>query len=255
MKQIVNLIITVLVCCLSSNLFSQNLFRLIRPVARKSFSVHTMPATIQRVTVVETRNIERAVRVATLQSMRRQQLELHQTAMKAYPNIDVSYMVQDINQLKCRPEQIYGGYNYLKVCTNAMKGKEWEGINKNNSYNGVHHLITVQTLKVLHKESLLAYEEGKISLFPFFNEMVANAPGLFHQLHNNPAYRNIFHNSKVQLELYDTGGIKAILDDFFINIRKIQIDNRFEQIPEDVIKGTYLEAELWSEHFGLVWEK
>ncbi len=240
---------------MSSNLFSQNLFRLIRPVARKSFSVRTMPATIQRVTVVETRNIERAVRVATLQSMRRHQLELHQTAMKSYPNIDVSYMVQDINQLKCRPEHIYGGYNYLKVCINAMKGKEWEDITKNNSYNGVHHIITVQTLKVLHKESLLAYEEGKISLFPFFNEMVANAPGLFHQLHNNPAYRSIFHNSKVQLELYDTGGIKAILDDFFSNIRKIHIDNQIEPIPEDVINGTYLEAELWSEHFGLDWIK
>ena len=255
MKQIIKLISVVIFCCLSSNLFAQNLFRLIRPVVRKPFSVYQMPATIQRVTVVETRNIERAVRVATLQSAQRQQLELHQTAMKAYPNVDVSYMVQDINQLKCRPEQIYGGYNYLKVCTSAMKGKEWENINKNNLYNGVHHLITIQTIKVLHKESLLAYEEGRISLYPFFNDMVANAPGLFHQLHNNPAYRSIFHNSEVQLELYNTGGIKAILDDFFINIQKIQIENRMEQIPEDVIKGTYLEAELWSEHFGLIWEK
>ena len=85
--------------------------------------------------------------------------------------------------------------------------------------------------------------------------MVLNAPGMFHKFHNNPEFVQFFHNSALQLEIYNDAGIKGVLDYFFENMVKLNIEQGLKPIDQEIIDGTYLEAELWTTHFGLDWEK
>lgn len=247
------LIIAVLVVVCSLDVESQSVFKVLRPITKKA--PITRPYTFQRITVVETAHLERAIRAAELQSKLRRQGEIYYTPMIAQSNTPVAYLVQNIEQKHCKPEKLYGGYNYLKMCSSQFSGVDWAHINRTTSYNGVHHIVTVQSLKELYKISVNSYEKGKIKLYPFFNDMYKNAPSAFHILHNNPEYYHIFHNSELQLKIYNERGIKGILDNYFENIIHINTELNLPPIPEDVIKGTYVEAELWSTYFGLDWEK
>lgn len=234
--------------------YSQNLFRVLRPVFRKPVPIRH-GVYIQRVTVVETRQLENAVRAAALQSQYRQQAEMVKQDMFVHPNIPVAYLTQEIKQLDCKPENLYGGYNYLRVCATQLKGANWNRVNSTTSYNGVHHIVAVSTLKELHKECIKSYNNGDIQIYPFFNDLVRNAPGIFIKYHNNPALADSLHNAELQMELYNSGGIKSILDFFFEVVQKQNIKMGIEPIPQDIITGTYVEAELWAKYFGLVWEK
>lgn len=258
MKNITKILVMLVFCCITSNVFSQSIFRFVKPV-KPVISRHIKVAghlNINRVTIVETSKIESAVRAAEFQSRLRKQEELYRQSMVANQNrIPVAFLTQHIEQRVCKPEQLYGSYSYLRGCSKNMGGIDWVHINKVDTYNGVHHIINVQTLKELYKESLSSYEKGEIGLYPFFNEMVLNAPSAFHILHNNPKYSYVFHNSELQLEIYNKRGIKGILDAYFENIIRLNSELNLTPIPEDVIKGTYVEAELWSVYFGLDWEK
>lgn len=253
MRRTILLVVSFVVLC-TTGAHSQAIFRVTRPLLKKPVTI-SKSLRINRVTVIETRHIERAVRAAEFQSRLRQQEALSNTPMIAAPNVNVAFLTQNIEQHVCKPEQLYGGYNYLRTCSKNMKTPDWVHINKTTSYNGVHHIINVQTLKELYKVSLESYEKGKIELYPFFNDMVLNAPGMFHKFHNNPEFVQFFHNSALQLEIYNDAGIKGVLDYFFENMVKLNIEQGLKPIDQEIIDGTYLEAELWTTHFGLDWEK
>lgn len=249
-----HLIIVLFFVFLSSFSYSQNVFNVLKPIFKKPVPFK-QGIYIQRVTVVETSQLENAVRAAVIQSQLRQQSELVKRDMFVHPNIPVAYLTQEIKQLNCKPEQLYGGYNYLSMCSTQLKSIDVKKVRSSVSYNGVHHIVAVSTLKELYKESLESFNRGDIQLYPFFNDLVKNAPGIFIKYHNDPALRMSLHNAELQMELYNGGGIKSILDFFFETAQKQNIKEGIEPISQDVIIGTYAEAELWAKTYGLIWEK
>ena len=86
------------------------------------------------------------------------------------------------------------------------------------------------------------------------HEIQNNAPAVFHSLHGNPVYKDIFHNREKQFKLYQKGGVKLVLDDFFKNVHIISREENVRFFSKEVIRNTYLEAHLWCETFNLKWE-
>ena len=153
------------------------------------------------------------------------------------------------------PERLYGGYNYLKLLSRLSRNKLidknflhiWKNINKTQTYNGVHHIVNKSTLQEIY---LRANLKGRVRL----DEMQNNAPAVFHSLHGNPAYKDIFHNRDKQVETYFKYGMKAVIDDFF---NEVSIASRKEGVrffSKEVIENTYKEAHLWCNTFNCKWE-
>lgn len=154
------------------------------------------------------------------------------------------------------PERIYGGYNYLRIISRISREHgavvpgfdgAWKRINRTTSYNGAHHIVTKSALKEIHT---------KYKLTCNLNEMQNNAPALFHILHGNPEYSSRFHNVELQLRLYASGGVSAIIDHFFETAYNISQESHgvIRFYNKETILGTYAEAELWARQFGLRWE-
>lgn len=159
-----------------------------------------------------------------------------------------------------RPETLYGGYNYMRAITTLAKEKNaveahfqpiWKRINQTKAYNGVHHIVTKNTLKTIYY-NLPEYQRASINLTSLQN----NAPASFHIYHGNPHFTSIFHNAEAQVAIYNKHGMKAVILDYYDKINYINAHGPLEipQIPNFVIEGTLLESELWCKTFGLRWE-
>lgn len=238
-----------------SNIYSQSVFRIINPT-KVRFLKSEIELTIQRTIIVETSKIEDAIRVAEFQARMRHQEEVFRESMTiAGSNKPIEYLTQQIDQSLCKPTELYGGYNYLRLCSKNMRAhKDWLTINKTSSYNGVHHIINVSTLFELYKITVQNYKNGLIGMYPFEEEFMRNAPGIFHKLHNHPEFTSLFHNKEMQLYIYENYGIKGILDNFFQTVATLNQSKGLEQIPAEVVEGTYLETKLWCDYYGLKWE-
>lgn len=249
------IIVCGLVVLLWVNCYSQSVFRIIKP-AKVRFRKPTIELRIQRVTIVETSKIESAVKAAEFQSRMRRQQEIFRESMTvAGSNKPVEYLTQHIYQGFCKPSEIYGSYNYLRLCSQNMRtNPEWLVINKTSSYNGVHHIINASTLSELYKITVQNYKDGLIAIYPFEDEFTRNAPGIFHKLHNHPEFTQLFHNKEMQLYTYANYGIKGILDNFFQMIAILNESKGIEQISPEIIEGTYLETKMWCDYYGLKWE-
>ena len=162
------------------------------------------------------------------------------------------------------PETLYGGYNYLRIIASISKEKgivdkkylfKWKNINKTQGYNGVHHIINKSTLKEIHSIMKKEYRNNGRVFNIRLDEMQNNAPAIFHRLHGHPAYTNTFHNMEMQLLIYEQRGVSGIIDNFFIKAKLISASSRgtIPMYSYEVIRGTYLEAELWAKTFGLKW--
>ena len=250
MKKIFLLIIFI---CSITNIYSQNIFNLVKPT-RNIFRQIKYPITIQRITIVETSRIESALTASIYESQLRHQEQLFRTDMINQRNTTVAYLSQNIKQFQCKPEKLYGGYNYLKTCSSVFSKDILKQVTNKETYNGIHHIINISTIKELYKESLQNYNLNIITNYPFLQDMILNAPALFHQYHNHPSLSNIFHNKEVQLSIYESEGIKGILDVFFKNINTANKIYNLEPISDDIIIGTYLEAKVWCDAYGLKWE-
>ena len=125
MKKIILLFLTLLH---TLPLYPQNLFNLIKP-SRNILRQIKYPINIQRVTIVETSHLENAIRIASFQSSMRQHEELYKQRMLEYNNKPVWYLTQNIKQFNCKPENLYGTYSYLSICSRYMSGKEWKNPN------------------------------------------------------------------------------------------------------------------------------
>ena len=236
-------------------LHSQQIFNLVK--ASKPFlSPVKTSLTIQGVTVVDKALIERAIAVAEFNVRYKNISEFHTvTNLKGYKNNEVILIDRTINQELCNPQQVYGTYSYLKICTaNFSQDKRWKHIKDTDGYNGVHHIITASFINYLHKESIKSFENGIISTYPFLNNMKIEAPALLHPLHNDTRYKHVFHDSQAQFRIYQEKGVSGILDKFFLDISLINHQNKLPQLDEQLIKSIYLESRLWTEYYGLKWE-
>lgn len=154
-----------------------------------------------------------------------------------------------IKETRPVPMDISGGYNYLRLISQNMRNvPEWSKINRSDGYNGVHHIINKSVLdKIYNSEKTI--ENGLT-----YQDFVRNSPSIFHPLHNAREFGELFHDKDKQLELYEIGGVKTIIDYYFIVIN--DLSRKYGLIPysEDVMKSSLAEARFWSEIYGLKWE-
>ena len=244
MKKIILLFLTLLH---TLPLYPQNLFNLIKP-SRNILRQIKYPINIQRVTIVETSHLENAIRIASFQSSMRQHEELYKQRMLEYNNKPVWYLTQNIKQFNCKPENLYGTYSYLSICSRYMSGKEWKNPNVSAEF-----VIDRRLLQLFYGDILEKYNNGSTSILPQFNEFMINAPAIIHPLAKTNEFTKL-SSIKVQLAAYRTRGIKGILDIFFKDLNTFNKSNNLMSIPEDVVKGTYLEAKLWADYYDLKWE-
>lgn len=134
-------------------------------------------------------------------------------------------------ELVRHPTRVVGPNTYLKGVGKRFKGLSgWNGVGDSRTYNGAHHIVTKWVIKELGGNA----------------ECMRQAPSVFHQLHNNPAYIDWFHNHQKQLAIYQEKGIKGIMLDFFEHV-----GNDFAEQDKAQLM---LEAELWAKHWNLKWE-
>lgn len=155
------------------------------------------------------------------------------------------------------PTNLYGPYNYLRAYTKLSQERqfvnkkfleEWKKLNKTQGYNGVHHLISKGTIKMLYIE--LKKQGKKVNL----TDMENNAPAIFHPMHGNPEYKDVFHNLSNQYYDYKKFGMKITIISLLERIDEINVKIGLKPFPEWYLKGVLKEAELWCKYYGLVWE-
>ena len=208
----------ILLLLISVNSYSQSVFSLKKVGnkirVRRTVSVNTV-----------SRNI--AVRLANEQAKRRSF------------TIRSNRLEYEYSAAIVRPTLMYGPNNYLKASSRILKSQNgWHNIHQSGGYNGAHHIVTKSVIKQLG----------------LGQEAINNAPSVFHPLHNNPAFELNFHNHSEQLKLYNVGGIKLIIINFFEQIRAINKENGLPNYPQGLIDKELIEAEFWAKYWGLKWD-
>lgn len=230
------------------NVFSQSAFNIVR-AAKNTFK----PSIICRSITTQTTNAVLAKELLSTQQLVTKPIYTNVNRKVCVPEIRISYHFT--TPPITYPERLYGGYNYLKLLSRLSRNKLidkkflhiWKNINKTQTYNGVHHIVNKSTLQEIY---LRANLKGKVRL----DEMQNNAPAVFHILHGNPTYKDIFHNRDRQVDIYFTYGIKAVIDDFFHNVRIVSRKEGVRFFSKEVIENTYKEAHLWCNTFNCRWE-
>lgn len=184
-------------------------------------------------------------------------------SLARFPQVHIK--TEFVIPLLANPNSVYGGYNYLKTVAKLSRTQKtvepayvrmWHLINDTHTYHGAHHIVNKSTLKEIYSDMQQKALEKDLPFQIDLAEMQNNAPAIFHQLHGNPDFARLFHNTNYQLGLYYTGGVKMIIEDFFTRLEEIS-HRRNEpelRVPERVQKATLKEAELWSKTFYLRWK-
>ena len=238
-----------LLLLLPLNVFSQSAFTII-----KAAKTATKQSIVCRSIRTELKNVALLNDVIRTQSIISKQAYNTINKRSCAPEVFITYKFR--TPPLTYPEKLYGTYNYLKIISRLVRNnglvsdnykRTWKHINTTQAYNGVHHIVNKSTLQeIFIRENL----KGRVSLA----EMQSNAPAVFHSLHGNPLYKDIFHNRDKQVKTYFKYGMKAVIDDFF---NEVSIASRKEGVrffSEEVIENTYKEAHLWCNTFNCKWE-
>lgn len=144
-----------------------------------------------------------------------------------------------------QPYNVTGGYNYLKMVGKAFKNRPgWRSLDESGWYNGAHHIVTKTVITEIAKE--VGIEDPA--------EMKANAPAVYSQLHNHPAYSDLFHDHQMLLDTYHRSGVKGVVTEFFERLNAVNKKLGLPLYDEEFIGTTLLEAELWAKHWNIRWE-
>ena len=204
---------------LSSNCYCQNVFHLAKTVKRG--------VKVRRTVVVRPRHAHLAKNV----------LERHIQKARIQYASNRAVLTADLLQPITRPMDIAGGNNYLKLTEKALKKRGFK-IDRSNGYNGAHHIMTKSAIRQIAGNN---------------PEMIANAPSVFHPLHNDPIHIDVFHNHERIVELYTNNGVKAVILDFFYRANELNKQEGIKPYDDNLINTELLEAELWAKHWGLKW--
>ena len=86
-------------------------------------------------------------------------------------------------------------------------------------------------------------------------EAQRNAPAIFHPLHGDPRFQEIFHDPLEQYETYIKFGMKAVILNKLAQINKLNAIEGFPELPIEYMDGLLKETELWTKYNGLIWER
>lgn len=227
----------ILLLVLSNNCYCQNVFRIIGKSPKH--------IRVSRSTVVSRKASKLAERVIYNRS--------NEILLAMVKNQVV--LSAEIEQPICRPEEVAGGYNYLKVVSRELRCENgWENIASSSEYNGAHHIINKSVLELIYINAKLRARQYGGTISYTLEELQSNAPAVFHPYHNHPSYRKVFHNMDRQLKLYYSQGVSGIIEDFFSQINEINEQEGLPLYDEEFIRTTLLEAALWAKNYGLFWK-
>lgn len=235
----------VLIALIPSYSFGQNVVTLLRTFGRAN------SASICRTINVPPYVINEAIGISMYQNANRYKID--EIGCRLNIQLEKDILLESIKE----PTTIYGPYNYLRAYTrlsreqkfvNKKFADDWRKITKVNGYNGVHHLISKGTIKLIYED--LKREGKEISLI----DMENNAPAIFHPLHGNPEYKDIFHNIDEQYYDYKRFGMKVTIISLLERIDEANIKIGAKPFPKWYLKGVLKEAELWCKYYGINWE-
>ena len=267
MKKILVFLIAVLFCA-SPTVYAQSAYQLFRTATRINFKAVPY-GTISRHLQAPAASQRLASRVAKLTNPSTFSTYFQNRIFKTKAGVVLQPEIHLLTRFEApvlvHPSSLWGSYHYLRVLTKLSQrpgavhpnyASEWKHIYQVTSYNGVHHIVNQTTLKSLYHSMRNKAKERKESFYIRLDEMMREAPASLHPYHGNPEYMKVFHNSAHQLELYRKGGIRAVVVDYFMQLKKFHKENptKAPAIPQEVINNTLLEAKLWAETFHLKWK-
>lgn len=244
----------------SGGSFAQNTFSIVAKTARGS-----RPIVLQRTLTLPRSQVSFAQKILDAQKGKILNFQ-KQTLRTGSIEIPQYYIEAQISLARLnRPENIHGGYNYLRTMSKLAREPEliepahirnWQEVTNSYTYNGAHHIVNKSSLKEIYKDMRQKAAEKGLPFPINLTEMQNNAPAVFHRLHGHPDYTYIFHNSGRQVGLYYTGGIKMVIEDFFMQLETLATQTQHPEllVPAEVQKATFIEAELWCKMFHLRWE-
>ena len=266
MKKILVLLLAVV--CGSSSVYAQSAYQLFRTATRINFKAVPY-GTISRHLQAPAASQRLASRVAKLTNPSTFSTYFQNRIFKTKAGVVLQPEIHLLTRFEApvlvHPSSLWGSYHYLRVLTKLSQrpgavhpkyASEWKHIYQVTSYNGVHHIVNQRTLKSLYHSMRNKAKERKESFYIRLDEMMREAPASLHPFHGNPEYKTFFHNPERQMQLYEEGGIRAIVVDYFISLHRFHTKhpNTAPFIPTDVRKNTLLEAKLWAETFHLKWK-
>lgn len=152
------------------------------------------------------------------------------------------------------PMDVYGPFCYLRKISEAAQDPKlvdpeffhlWKHINQSGYFNGAHHIVNKSAIKLIHDDMKRAGAN------PDLESMQRDAPAIFHPMHGNPNYNDLFHNAQEQYRIYKQSGIKAVMEHQIKLINQINRRIGLDEISESMYDGLMHEAELWCEIYGL----
>jgi hypothetical protein len=242
-------LVLVLILVLPLEIYGQNIIKVGRSLR------NLKPQYIERTIHVSTSRSFQAIEIAKYQSLNKH-TEWYLTNTESTVDVHIKRKLLE-NTLKS-PNRIYGPYNYVRTFSKISKEEslttnrhlqEWKHINQVNGYNGAHHLINKYTLKLIYED--MKKEGINVSL----SDMQNNAPSIFHPLHGDPNFKDIFHNPEQQILDYNTFGMKVTIISLIMSIDNAGIIRGLPAMPREYIIGILKEAELWCKTYNLVWER
>lgn len=193
-----------------------------------------------------------AVRVAQLNKN-----DYYSIGMKqARVNVEIERVIAS-NSLK-NPARVYGPYKYLKAYSKASNNPllvnekyidNWKHINTTGYYNGAHHLINKSTIKLIYLDLKAQGKDVRLE------EMQANAPAIFHPLHGDKDYLEVFHDSEQQYYDYKRFGMKVTVISLLERIDQVSMKLGLSPMPIEYLESVLKEAELWCKYWEINWEK
>jgi hypothetical protein len=170
-------------------------------------------------------------------------------------NVEIERIIGS-NSLR-NPIREYGPYKQLKAISRASQNPllvndkyfdNWKHINTLGYYQGAHHLINKSTIKLIYKDLKAEGKDVKL------NEMETNAPAIFHPLHGDQDFKNVFHNSEQQYYDYKRFGMKVLVISLLERIDEVGMKHGFTPFQQAYLEGVLKEAELWCKYYGMKWE-
>lgn len=225
--------------------YSQNAVELLKPMHRANSAI------ICRKITVPVRLGAPAIRVAQLNMKDNCFVGMQGTKV----NIELERVIAS-NSLK-NPARVYGPYKYLKAYSRASNNPilvnekyidNWKHINTTGYYNGAHHLINKSTIKRIYQDLKEQGEDVRLE------EMQNNAPAIFHPLHGDQAYKDVFHDNEQQYYDYKRFGMKVTVASLLERIDEVNVSLGFEPYPAEYLDGVLKEAELWCKYWNIDWE-
>lgn len=269
MKKLLVLLITLLLS--NTAVFSQNAYRVLRSAGNRVGKVANVGNTrITRHITAPASSANLAKKVVQTYSPNYTNVYFRNTTFrnKYWPATTIPQVVISTEfktPILRNPSTLWGNYRYLKELVRlsqergaVAKGyeKKWRNIRDVSTYRGVHHIVNKSTLKEIYTRKKIKSQNNHKPYPVSLGEMQNDAPGIIHPFHGNPEYQVMFHNINRQLALYDEGGVRAIILDYFNNMQELHrlYPREAPVIYQEMVDNTLKEAQLWAETYRLRWK-